>query len=169
MKKTVFVIFVLLQLIAIPGAQAIHETMPAESVVALPGPYADAVYKYISVEDSYKNWELWPGKGRLTKGKAPFDYVTTYVNENALFSINAGKPMVNGSLIVTENYNAMKKLTAIFVMYKVKGYNHNAGDWFWAKYAPGGKPVASGKVSSCISCHSSQKTNDYIFTEKFVK
>jgi hypothetical protein len=57
-----------------------------------------------------------------------------------------------------------KKLVAITVMYKVKGYNPEAGDWFWAKYGPDGKIAAEGKVNSCIECHGAKKANDFIHT-----
>ena len=61
-----------------------------------------------------------------------------------------------------ENYTADKKLAALTVMYKVKGYNPQAGDWFWAKYLPDGKIAAEGRVDACIQCHSMAKANDYI-------
>ena len=49
-------------------------------------------------------------------------------------------------------------------MYKIKGYNPSAGDWFWAKYNPDGTVAAQGRVKACIDCHSAKKDNDYIFT-----
>lgn len=58
------------------------------------------------------------------------------------------------------------KFVALSVMYKIKGYNPEGGDWFWVKYSPDGKVEASGKVKGCIDCHSKQKDNDYIFTGK---
>jgi hypothetical protein len=54
---------------------------------------------------------------------------------------------------------------AVTPMYKVKGYNPEAGDWFWGKYGPDGKIMASGKVKGCINCHGVQKAKDWIFTE----
>ena len=77
--------------------------------------------------------------------------------------------MVNGSIVVTENYDDSGKLTGIFVMYKIKGYNPSSGDWFWAQYAREGKIVTSGRAKGCIRCHSKVKDNDYIFTEHFIK
>jgi hypothetical protein len=46
-------------------------------------------------------------------------------------------------------------------MYKVKDYNPDAGDWFWAKYGPTGEVMAAGKIDSCINCH--RKGKDYRF------
>ncbi len=151
------------------AAYGIHKTIPAESEVPLPGPYGDSLYSYITGEDSYDQWSLWPGKGRRFKARAPLNIVTTYVNENAFYSISLGKPMVNGSIVVTENYDKSGKLGAIFVMYKIKGYNPSAGDWFWAQYSPKGKTVKAGKVQACIDCHKAKAGNDYLFTSDFVK
>jgi hypothetical protein len=70
----------------------------------------------------------------------------------------------DGAIIVKENYSADKKLGALTVMYKVKGYNPQAGDWFWVKYLPDGKVAVEGKVDACINCHASAKANDYVGT-----
>jgi hypothetical protein len=170
MKRIVLMLAAVSLLAGLATSYAVHKTMPAESVVPLPGPYAETVYRYITVEDPYGDWQVWPGKGKKIKGRAPLDYITTYVNDNALYSIIAGKTMANGSLIVTENYSpADKKLSALFVMYKIKKYNPGEGDWFWAQYDSHGKKITAGKVSDCIECHTKVKDNDYVFTENFVK
>jgi hypothetical protein len=113
-----------------------------------------------------KKWRMWPGKTSLYPGKEPHGAVlTTYVNIPAFMAI-AGKrgELPNGSMIVMENYSADKKMTDISVMFKVQAYNPEAGDWFWAKYAPDGKIEAEGKVDTCIKCHGQNKGNDYIMT-----
>jgi hypothetical protein len=157
-------LFLLMNLAAV---HAIHKTMPSETFVPLPGPYADAVYKYITVEDPYKQWDLWPGKGKHYRGKHPHGaLLTTYINDNARYSLKAGEHMASGSFIVKENYTPEKKLSAVTVMYKIKGYNPDEGDWFWAKYDMNGKALSEGKVKKCIECHSEMKENDYIFTGK---
>ncbi len=162
-------ILIAILLVFITSVYAIHQTQPAETEVPLPGPNAASLYTYITAEDNYRDWSLWPGKGRKFKARAPLGVITTYVNENALYSIKASKKMVNGSIIVTENYNERGKLLALFVMYKIKGYNPSAGDWYWVEYNPKGKPIVAGRVDACINCHSKKKDNDYIFTEDFVK
>ncbi len=169
MKKLISIGIVGFVLVGFAIAYAIHQTMPAETMVPLPGPVGSAVYKYITIEEPYKDWDIWPGTGRLSKGRPPLEYITTYVNDNALFSIKVGEKMANGSIIVTENYTPEKMFSALFVMYKIKGYNPQGGDWFWAQYDARGKAVKVGKVKGCISCHTEVKENDYVFTEKFVK
>jgi len=130
-------------------------------------PKADAqqLHEYITKQNPYEKWKLWPGKGKLYKGTEPHGMLlTTYVNDAALNSIKAKKGLKNGAIIVKENYMPDKKLAAVTVLYKVQGYNSKAGDLFWMKYLPDGKIEASGKVDMCIGCHAKVKDNDYLFT-----
>jgi hypothetical protein len=77
------------------------------------------------------------------------------------------KSLADGSIIVMENYTADKELEGCTVMYKISGYNPQGADWFLVKYAaPSGYVVASGKVESCISCHSDRKANDFLFSSR---
>lgn len=146
-------------------ANAIHETIPSETQVTLPGPNAEKLNEYIIKYKPYTEWKLWPGKGRLYKGTEPHGaLLTTFVNDTAYYSIKDRKGMADGSIIAKENYSSDKKFMALTVMYKVKGYNPEGGDWFWAKYSLEGKAEASGKVKACIECHGKKKGNDYIFT-----
>lgn len=147
------------------AANAIHEIIPSETIIPEPGPDAVKLNEHIIKYNPYRAWDLWPEKGRLYKGTEPHGaLLTTFVNDTASHSIKKKKGMADGSIIVKENYTADKKFVALSVMYKIKGYNPEAGDWFWVKYAPDGKVEASGKVKGCIDCHSKKKDNDYIFT-----
>ena len=152
-------------------AYAIHEEKPSETMATLPGPDAAKLYDYITRDNPYVKWELWPGKSRLYKGREPHgSLLTTHVNNHAYFSAKGKKgEMAADSIIVKENYTSRKKLAALTVMYKIKGYNPAAGNWFWAKYEPYGNVLASGKVEACINCHGDNKTNDFIMTEKIGK
>jgi hypothetical protein len=146
-------------------APAIHETVPAESQIPLPKADATDLYNYIVKQNPYTKWQLWPGKGKLYKGTEPHGaLLTTYVNEPAFRSASRKTGMTDAAMIVKENYTADGKLSAISVMYKVKGYNPAKGDWFWGQYGPDGSVKAGGKVDSCINCHEKRKDNDYIFT-----
>jgi len=109
---------------------------------------------------------MWPGKTALYPGTLPHGaLLTTYVNDVAYKAIRAKKgKLPNGSIVVKENYMPDKSLAALTVMYKVKGYNSEANDWFWAKYMPDGKIEAEGKVDMCIGCHGMKKWNDYVLT-----
>jgi hypothetical protein len=125
-----------------------------------------AVWEHLKKVGYAKRWKMWPGKEAFYKGQEPHGVlVTTYVNGPALRGLGGKKGvMADGAIIAKENYSPEKKLMAITVMYKVKGYNPEAGNWFWAKYAPDGKVEAEGKVEGCIKCHSGKKANDFLFT-----
>ncbi len=152
------------------SAGAIHEIIPSESQVPLPPADAEKLNEYIVKYNPYQSWELWPGKGRLYKGKEPHgSLLTTFVNEDAYYSARKKGGMAYDSIIVKENYSGDKKFEALTVMYKVRGYNPGGGDWFWAKYAPDGKVLASGKVEACMACHGKMKDNDFIWTDKVKK
>ena len=152
------------------SAFAIHETMPSETQITLPGANAAALNSYIIKLDPYTRWELWPGKGKLYKGTEPHgSLLTTYVNDAAYRSAKGKTAMTDGAIIVKENYTSDKKLIALTVMYKIKGYNPESGDWFWAKYTPEGKVETSGRVKGCIDCHAAKKDNDYIYSGEVSK
>ncbi len=149
------------------AAHAIHEIIPSETTVAEPGPDAERLNEYIVKYYPYRSWDLWPGKGRLYQGTEPHGaLLTTFVNNRAYFSAKDKEGMADRSIIVKENYTADKRFVALSVMYKIKGYNPAAGDWFWAQYSPDGKVLASGKVEACINCHGQKKDNDYIMAGK---
>lgn len=125
-----------------------------------------AVMDYITKDNPYtEKWDLWPGKEKLYKGQHPHGaYLTTYVSPLAYGAIEdkAGE-IPDTAFIVKENYTPEKKLAAVTVMYKKKGYNPDGGDWFWLKFTPDGTIEKEGKVAGCINCHSSVADNDWLF------
>ncbi len=141
-------------------------------VVALAGggllPKADgsAVYEYITKTSPYQQWPLFHGKEKLYEGKHPHGaFLTTYVNDLALAGFKARiGTLADGAIIVKENYITDKILGAVTVMYRVKGFDPEAGDWFWAKYGADGSIEKEGKVAGCIGCHTAAINNDWIFT-----
>jgi len=99
----------------------------------------------------------------LYKGQSPHGaFLTSYINDVGYNSLKK-KEFDYGTIIVKENYTPSEKLAAITVMYKIKGYNPEGGDWYWAKYSPKGEVQAQGKVKGCISCHSDVKDYDWSF------
>jgi hypothetical protein len=128
-------------------------------------PNGKAVWTYIT-KAKYQEWPLWPGKGKLYKGQHPHGaLLTTYVSKDALKVIDKKKgSFSNGAFIIKENYSPEKMLGAVTVMYRVKGYNADAGDWFWAKYKPDGTIEKEGKPAGCINCHAAKIENDWVFT-----
>lgn len=134
---------------------------------SMPGADAEALWKYITEKSPYTKWEFWPGHHGIYPGKSPHGaFLKLYANERAIKAAKEGSPMQEGAIIVKENYGKDKKtLMAVTPMYKVKGYNPEGGDWYWAKYVAGGKVEAAGRPKGCINCHRVQKDRDWLFTE----
>jgi hypothetical protein len=133
---------------------------------------AEEFMEYITVAEPYTGWQMWPGTGRFSKGKSSYGHgelVSIYVNRPAYGSIEEKKRMTDGSIIVVENYDSGRILSGLTAMYKVDGYNGEAGDWYWVEATPGGTLVRSGKVQPCINCHRAQMKNDYLWTGEIVK
>jgi hypothetical protein len=131
----------------------------------MPEPKAEALWSYLEKQE-YESWPLWPGKEKLYEGTRPHGaLLTTYVNQPALEAIeNEAGEMPPGAIVVKENYKPDETLAAVTVMYKSKGFDSEHNDWFWLKREADGTVVASGKVQSCIACHSRKADNDYLFT-----
>jgi len=131
-----------------------------------------ALYKYITNESKYKEWQMWPGMTEFYPGNPPHGaLLTTYVTDNAFSAIESRSGVLpDESIIVKENYMPNKTLVALTVMYKEAGYDSEHNDWFWARYSPNGTVLAEGKIKGCIDCHIQPKAkfgnqlNDYVFT-----
>lgn len=133
-------------------------------------------------KDDYRNtWKDYPGKEKIYKGAHPHGaYLTTYVNGPAMDGLSTkAMELPYGSILIKENYKPDKTLAAITVMERVKGYNPDAGDWFWVKFSPKGdimtkdveiegkkKTVSlAGKPKGCIGCHAASVAGiEYIMT-----
>jgi len=154
-----------LALLAFSTAPAIPAAAGGGSA-AMPAANGKDLWSYLTKGKFEQSFTLWPGKGKLYKGTEPHGaLLTTYVNQPALEAIQGKKgSMPAGAIIVKENYKPDRDLAAITVMYKVAGFNPEAGDWFWGKYAPDGKVLAEGKVAGCLGCHGKVKGNDFLFT-----
>ena len=136
-----------------------------------------ALWTYITETDSYQQWKPYPAKGKeglyaaLERGRTPAmnphgAYMKFFSNEIALRGAqqDGGQPMPEGTILVMENYDKDKKtLLSVTVMYKIKEFDPEHGDWFWGIYAPDGKAGDSGKVKSCTDCHVLKKSHDWIF------
>lgn len=143
-----------------------QQKLPAEET------FEKKFWEYLD-SNAYENWAPAPGQnGDFYQGRGPHgDFLKMYLNRTAAASPDE---LPNGSIIVKENYAADKEtLAAITVMYRSKGYNKDAGDWYWIKYNPDGSiattPEASGankimgKPNSCIECHGGAAGNDFTF------
>lgn len=127
-------------------------------------------YIYVTQDTPYTSWQLWPGTKKFQPGQDPHGaFLTTYVNPAARQAIVNKEGMAYGSLIVTENFDTDKKPAGLMIMLKIKGYNPQAGDWYWFHYDARGKTLAAGRVSSCVDCHGSRPENDFLKTFERIK
>ena len=137
--------------------------VPAETPPADPA----ALWDHITKADPYTKWGQWQDYKGMQKSHSPHgDQNRVFVN---LIGLSAKKPpMPFGSIQVKESFDDSGRLLNITVMYKVKGYNPPAGDWFWAKYAADGRASPFGKPKGCIACHAGAGgKNDYVTVHKF--
>ena len=132
--------------------------------ITVNGINGEVLWNRITQESSYKSYSFWPGHEDLQPGQSPHGtYHKIYIN-NVLADILPVSTNIapQGTVIVKENYNSDKILDAITVMVKVRDYNPDGGDWFWAKYSTEGEILAEGTPGSCIACHQGMEANDYI-------
>lgn len=153
-----------------PGDATSPATGGAAQMAQAPDTTGASLWAHMRRADFKRNWSTWPGKGKLYRGREPHGaLLTTYLNGLAYDALtNKAGRMPAGAIIVKENYAPDSTLAATTVMYKVPGYNPEAGDWYWVKFLADGKVdgngMAQGRVPMCIQCHGAQKSNDYLFT-----
>ena len=132
---------------------------------------AESLWKRITVEEDYEKYPFWSDHKGLQPGQSPHGlyhkiYIHPYI-ESAL-PVQQGQ-LPDGSIVVKVNMDVNENITAYTIMAKVKGYNPDAHDWFWAKLDAQGNETASGKVAPCIECHSALASNDYIIVHRINK
>jgi len=136
------------------------------SLAEMPSADPAAIWTYISKTSPYHQWQNWPDHQGIQQGRSPHGILHhVFVNQAGLSS--AKPPVSSGTMIVKDNFNKRQELKAITVMYKVKGYNPVAGDWFWVKFSPTGKVAKAGKPRGCIGCHAARERNDFILLHEF--
>jgi len=93
--------------------------------------------------------------------------VKTFLDEKAFDAYHAKRyPYAEGTLSVKESYDPTGKIVRLYVMKKIKGYDPENNDWYYAVMSPEGKVSQEGKggdVGFCISCHAKVKGKDYLF------
>lgn len=132
----------------------------------MPGPDAQALWTYITKTDPYKNWRSWPDYQGVQPARGPHKPLNrVFVNGRCISSL---KPPVNyGSIEVKETLTQDLQLRNVTVQYKLKGFNPEGGDWFWAMYDPDGVVKMAGKLDGCLGCHENARDNDYVMVHSF--
>ncbi len=155
-------------LVCLISVAALLAAGAASAAGKMPGADAAELWNYITKTSPYQKWGHWSDWKGVQPSKSPHGAFTAiYANKQALKAKKTPLPV--GALVVKEGYTQDKKLDGLVVMYKVKGFNPEAGDWFWAFYSPDGQVKASGKPEPCIKCHQTAAANDYLAAHKFKK
>lgn len=104
----------------------------------------------------YKSWETPDWVDGFTESAHPLPaYVKYYVNDLGMSDID--NPPA-GSIFVKEQFDEDKNFINLTVMKKIKGYDPENNDWYWAITDADREVTNAGKLdsswtSSCITCH----------------
>ena len=131
----------------------------------------DVLWDWLKRTD-YTKWKSPDGNvPEFQEGQSPHGaFIKNYLSKRAAENL---KDLPHGSVIVKENYSPDKKLMAITIMHRSRGFDPKHGDWYYAKHMPNGKiattppemksmPIA-GKFNMCIQCHAGADGNDFAF------
>lgn len=92
-----------------------------------------------------------------------------YVSRDAITAAKAGKALPDGTVITMEDFRG-GKLYRTVVMAKRSGAgrsypaNIRTGDWEFQSFKPDRSINTAEDVTRCMACHTSQASNDYVFT-----
>jgi hypothetical protein len=91
--------------------------------VSLPETDGKAVLDYITRQNDYHRWSVFPGTIAMNPGQHPHGaFLTTYVSGTTLKALeNRAGELPDGAILVKENYSPEKKLASVTVMYRKAG------------------------------------------------
>lgn len=127
------------------------------------GDSADAAALWEQIhEQDYRAFDRAPGYATTQASATGIhgDFVDIYVNETIANALAAGTALTRwplDSLIVKDGFRPKGSLQYVAVM------ERRADSWFWAKFNPEGKELASGSPSSCTGCHGGAD-HDYVWS-----
>ena len=132
---------------------------------------AQRLWERITVEERYQRYPHWPGHEGIRRSQAPHgSFHRIYINSILRDALPCEiKTVPEGGIIVKENFDSERRLGKVSVMAKIKGYNPEAGDWFWALFQADGTVIAAGKPKGCIECHAAVEENDYILVRDLAR
>lgn len=159
--KTHILVLIILLLLSCRGDEEVRlKPLTVENISG------STLWDRITTESNYKTYGYFENHIGVLPGQSPHGVLhEIFVNAELLDSIPVSDKLPYGSLIVKENYTPDRELDKLTVMVKVKGYNTEHNDWFWAAYSPEGKVLVEGKPGGCISCHQGMENNDYVIVE----
>ena len=140
-----------------------------------PEEFYDTFWRYLVKKDAaYNTWKVLEHEPPKDEVENPHGTVSrTYANEVAA---KDPENLPLGSILVREDYDDKRKRQSISVMYRVKDYDKEHGNWYYLRFNETGalmkgkdtKPLA-GKVTSCIECHGQAGGKDFVFSNDALK
>jgi hypothetical protein len=97
-------------------------------------------------------------------------WIDLYVNDLAKqpYEVNASS-FPEGSIVLKPLFPDKERssIARLVIMMKMqKGYDSDNGDWWYGVYDETGKEGwHTGKIKSCIKCHTHAKSTDYMFSD----
>lgn len=140
-----------------------------------PDEFHASFWNHIVKQDAaYNTWKVLSREKSEDGVENPHSTVSqTYANK-----IAADDPqnLPIGSILVREDYDDQRKRLSISVMYRVKAYDKDHGNWYWIKYLESGSVArgthnkgVAGKVTSCSDCHGKAQGKDFVFSNDVPK
>ncbi|MGG3916023.1 cytochrome P460 family protein [Rossellomorea vietnamensis] len=129
--------------------------------VSQEGPTEDSS-NLVQFPEDYKEGVLYT---TVTRGNA---YEELFTSRETIEAVQNGEPIPSGTVITLDIYED-DELDRIFVMEKrtdldpeLLDEQHN-GEWAFQSFAPNGTVNEERDLGSCISCHASQESDDFLY------
>ena len=162
--------------VAYPQGSGSSRSDPARATrPQTPEEFYDTFWRYLVKKDAaYNTWEALEHEPPKDEVENPHGTVSrTYANEVAA---KDAENLPFGSILVREDYDDKRKRQTISVLYRVKDYDKEHGNWYYLRFtetgammkSPDSKPLA-GKVASCIECHAKASGKDFVFSNDALK
>ena len=124
-----------------------------------PEEFYETFWRYLVKKDAaYNTWKVLDHEPTKDDIDNPHGTVSrTYANEIAAKDLE-NLPL--GSILVREDYDDKRKRQSVSILYRVKDYDKERGNWYYLRFLETGtvakgedKKALAGKVASCIECH----------------
>ena len=134
-----------------------------------PEEFYDTFWRYLVKKDAaYNTWKSLDHEPPKEEVENPHGSVSrTYANEVAA---KDPENLPFGSILVREDYDDKRKRQSISVLYRVKDYDKEHGNWYYLRFTETGavkkgqdNKSLAGKVTSCIECHAKASGKDFVF------
>jgi hypothetical protein len=152
------------------GSGSSRSDRPRATRPQTPNEFHQTFWEYIVKKDAaYNTWK------ELSRAVPAEDVENPHGSDSATHAnkVAAANPrnLPVGSILVREDYDEKRHRVSISVLYRVKDFDKQHGNWYWIKYLENGsvarnadRRMIAGTVASCIECHSKAGGRDFVFS-----